>query len=270
MRGTGKADVYVMLADPIGHAKSPGMFNELFENEGFDGIMVPVNCAPEDLPVIWAGLTAMRNLKGMIISVPFKGPVFELCDRANPLAARVGTANSVRREPDGAWLADNFDGVGFVQGMKIAGRALAGEDALLVGAGGAGSSLAYCLAEEGAASLVISDIDQNRAARLTELVASAFPGCAVRTGPADPSGRTLVVNATPMGLRADDPYPLDVDGLTAEMTVVDIIMEPVETRFLKKAMAVGCKVQFGQLMMDCQMTAMADFLQVRQGRKLDD
>ncbi|MCZ6666709.1 MAG: shikimate dehydrogenase, partial [Gammaproteobacteria bacterium] len=67
MRGTGKADVYVMLADPIGHAKSPGMFNELFENEGFDGIMVPVNCAPEDLPVIWAGLTAMRNLKGMII-----------------------------------------------------------------------------------------------------------------------------------------------------------------------------------------------------------
>ena len=270
MRGTGKADVYVMLADPIGHTKSPGMFNELFENEGFDGIMVPVNCAPEDLPVFWAGLTAMRNLKGMIISVPFKGPVFELCDRANPLAARVGTANSVRREPDGAWLADNFDGVGFVQGMKNASRALAGEEALLVGAGGAGASIAYCLAEEGVASLVISDLDEKRAGRLVELVGAAFPDCAVSTGAADPRGRTLVVNATPVGLRADDPYPLDVDGLTAEMTVADIIMEPVETRLLKKAKAVGCKIQFGQLMMDCQMAAMADFLQVRQGRKLDD
>ena len=78
-----------------------------------------------------------------------------------------------------------------------------------------------------------------------------------------------MVNATPIGLRDDDPFPLDADGLRPDMTVVDIIMEPKETRLIKKAMEVGCKVQFGQPMMDCQMEAMAEFLQVRDGRNSD-
>ena len=269
MRGTGNADIYVMLASPIGHTKSPGMFNELFENEGFDSLMVPVTCSPENLNVFWQGLTAMSNLKGMIISVPFKGPVFELCDRANPLAERVRTANSVRREPDGSWLADNFDGVGFMRGMAAAGHRIADEEVLLVGSGGAGASLAYCIAEAGAASLVLSDVDRDRASGLAALVAEAFPACQVSTGPADPRGKTLVVNATPVGLKSDDPYPLEAENLTPEMTVVDIIMEPRQTRLLKIAMEIGCKVQFGQPMMDCQMAAMAEFLGVRQGQKRD-
>lgn len=267
MRGTGNADVYVMLAAPLAHTKSPGMFNELFEREGFDSLMVPVTCEPGDLETFWRGLTAMSNLKGMIVSVPFKGPVFELCHRANPLAARVRTANSVRREPDGSWLADNFDGVGFMRGMAKAGHRVAGERVLLVGAGGAGSSLAYCIAEAGAASLIISDIDHNRAEQLAQLVRAAFSDCEISTGAADPRGQTLVVNATPIGLHEDDPYPLDVEGLQAHMTVADIIMAPRETRLLKKAMAIGCTVQFGQPMMDCQMEAIAEFLQVRNGRK---
>ncbi len=265
MRGTGNAKIYVMLASPIGHTKSPGMFNELFEQENIDSLMVPVTCEPDNLDIIWDGLTAMSNLKGMIISVPFKGPVFDLCDRANPLAARVGAANSVRREPDGAWLADNFDGAGFMRGMANAGNNICGEHVLLVGAGGAGCSLAYCIAEDGAASLTISDIDEDRARRLADLVGEAFPSCDISTGPADPRGKTLAVNATPLGLKSDDPYPMDVDGLTPEITVADIVMEPRETRLLKLAMGIGCKVQFGQPMMDCQMEAMADFLQVRRG-----
>ena len=57
---------------------------------------------------------------------------------------------------------------------------------------------------------------------------------------------------------------------TAKQTVVDIIMDPRETRLLRYARDLGCRVQYGQPMMDCQMKAMGDFLKVAQGPKRDD
>lgn len=267
MRGSGKADVFVMLAHPVGHTKSPGMFNALMEAGGLDSLMVPVTCAPQDFDTFWAGLTAMENLKGMIISVPYKIPVLAKCATAHPRAQRVGAANSVVRMPDGSWHADNFDGVGFVQGLYNADMPISGQHVLQVGAGGAGASLAYCLAEEGAASVTVNDIEQARAAELVSLVSAAFPECDIKVGPPDPRGKSLIVNATPVGLKADDPYPLDVSGLVADMTVVDIVMDPAETRLLKFAKDLGCRVQYGQPMMDCQMRAMAEFLKVLDGPK---
>ncbi|MCX7646835.1 MAG: shikimate dehydrogenase [Rhodobacteraceae bacterium] len=259
-RGTGRAEVYAMLAHPVGHAKSPGMFNDLFEARGLDSLMVPVTCAPEDFDTLWAGLTAMSNLRGVVVSIPFKIPVLAKAERAHPRAARVGAANTLRRLPSGGWEADNFDGLGFVEALRRAGHAMAGRRVLQVGAGGAGASIAHCLAEEGVAELTLSDADASRAAALAAAVAAAFPACRVRTGPPDPAGMDIAVNATPCGMRADDPLPMQVASLRPGMVVVDIIMEPAETRLLAEARARGCHAQPGRPMMDCQMQAMVDFL----------
>lgn len=270
MRGSGKADVFVMLAHPVGHAKSPGLFNEVMERENLDSLMVPVTCNPEDFDTFWDGLTAMENLKGMIISVPFKSLAFEKCHSAEPRAERVKSANSVLRMPDGTWHADNFDGVGFIQGLRSAGISVKDKSVLQVGAGGAGASIAYCLAEEGARAITISDVIASRAGALVTLVRQAIPACTVTTGKPDPRGADVVVNATPVGLKPDDPYPLDVHRLSPEMTVVDIIMDPVETKLLKYAKDLGCRVQYGQPMLDRQMQAMGEFLRVLDGPRCDD
>ncbi|WP_415182428.1 shikimate dehydrogenase family protein [Phaeovulum sp.] len=262
MRGTGKADVFVMLAHPVDHAKSPGDFNALFEERGLDSLMVPLTCKPADFETFWAGLTAAQNVRGMIISVPYKIAVFEKCSGAHDRAARVNSANSVRRLPDGSWYADNFDGVGFIDGLKAANRQIAGKRVLQVGAGGAGASIAYCLAEAGAAEIRLNDIDASRAAKLAELVGRAFPDCRIAVGPADPRGMDIAVNATPVGMHAGDPLPLDVTGLTPDMLVVDIIMEPAETALLQAAEKAGCQIQRGRPMMAFQIEAMADFFDV--------
>ena len=262
MRGTGKADVFVMLAHPVGHAKSPGMFNELFEQKGLDSLMVPMSCRPEDFDAFWAGLTAAENVRGVIISVPYKVAVYHKCTGGHDRAVRVQSANSVRRLPDGSWYADNFDGVGFIDALKAAGYQFAGRKALQVGAGGAGASIAYCLAEAGVAEIRLNDVDRSRAENLAALVAKAFPNCRIEAGDADPTGMDLAVNATPVGMHTGDPYPLDVTKLTPDMTVVDIIMEPAETALLKKAREIGCRIQPGRPMMDYQMRGMAEFFDV--------
>lgn len=267
MRGTGKADVFVMLAHPVGHAKSPGIFNEIFERRGLDSLMVPLSCRPEDFDTFWAGITAAENIRGVIVSVPYKTAVLHKCAAAHDRAARVKSANSVRRQEDGSWYADNFDGVGFIDGLKAGGHRIEGRRILQVGAGGAGASLAYCLAEAGADEIRLFDIDEARAAELARLVSEAFPACRIEVGPADPSGMDMAVNATPMGLRATDPLPLDVERLTPETTVVDIIMEPAETALLRAAKRIGCRIQPGRPMMDFQVQTMSEFFGIdRAGR----
>lgn len=259
----GKSTVYFMIADPVGHTRSPTMFNALFADEKIDAVMVPVAFPIETFSETWAFFKNMRNLKGIIVSVPFKTLAFEHSDHANIRASRVGTANAVIRQADGSFRCDNFDGAGFVEGMKRNNHPMKDRDALLVGAGGAGASIGFCLAEEGARSLTINDVDEGRARQLVSRVAAAFPGCDVKTGVADPTGRNLIVNATPIGLKDSDPLPLAADRLTADMTVVDIIMQPADTKLLQIARERGCTIQYGQHMMDCQMDLLADFLTVR-------
>ncbi|MFD2249158.1 shikimate dehydrogenase [Pseudochelatococcus lubricantis] len=267
MRGTGKADVFVMLAHPVGHAKSPGIFNEIFEQRGLDSLMVPLSCRPEDFDTFWAGITAAENVRGVIVSVPYKTAVFHKCGAAHDRAARVKSANSVRRQADGSWYADNFDGVGFIDGLRAGGHRIEGQRILQVGAGGAGASLAYCLAEAGAGDIRLHDIDEGRASQLAGLVAEAFPACRIAVGPADAAGMDMAINATPSGLRASDPLPFDVSRLSPETTVVDIIMEPAETALLRAAKAIGCPVQPGRPMMDFQVQAMAEFFNIDRARR---
>lgn len=262
MRGTGKADVFVMLAHPVGHAKSPGIFNEKFEQKGLDSLMVPMSCKPADFDAFWAGISAAENVRGIIVSVPFKNIAFQKCSFAHARAARAQSTNAVRRADDGGWYADNFDGVGFIDALKGANHEISGKRVLQVGAGGAGSSIAFCIAEAGASELRISDMDGARAAKLAADVAATFPHCRAIAAAADPTGIDIAVNATSAGLKATDPLPLDVSKLTPEMLVIDIIMEPAETALLRKAKEIGCRIQMGRPMMDCQVQAIAEFFDI--------
>ncbi|MGG4603066.1 shikimate dehydrogenase, partial [Alcaligenaceae bacterium Me47] len=110
--------------------------------------------------------------------------------------------------------------------------------------------------------ITLHDIDQKRAGKLAELVSKAFPACIISTGAADPRGMDIAVNATPLGMHASDPLPMDVSGFTPDMLVVDIIMEPVETALLQAARKASCRIQHGRPMMQFQIQAMADFFDV--------
>src|SRR5690606_19121047 len=150
-------------------------------------------------------------------SVPYKTLVYHKCSAAHDRASRVQSANSVRRQADGTWYADNFDGVGFIDGLGANGHQIDGRRILQVGAGGAGSSLTYCLAEAGAAYIRLADIDVGRAEKLASLVGKSFPECRIEVGEPDPTGMDMAINATPCGLKETDPLPMDIGKLTPGM-----------------------------------------------------
>ena len=120
------------------------------------------------------------------------------------------------------------------------------------------------LVEFGVAELAIHDAmaerRDNLIARLNALAKSKGQGAPVRIGSTDPAGFDLAINATPMGMSASDPLPMDVDRLEAHAFAADVITAPVRSPFLEAAAARGCRTQTGVDMFTAQVEFIADFL----------
>jgi shikimate dehydrogenase len=254
---SGRTRLYGILADPIGHVKTPEAMNALFAARGVDGVLVPFHVRAEGLGVLLDGLRRTENFGGFIATVPHKTAMLGLCDAVEGDAARIGAVNAVRREADGRMIGAMLDGDGFVAGLRAAGVEPRGMRALLAGAGGAASAMAFALAAAGVASLTIANRTEAKARELATRVAAAYLGVAVAAGPADPRGMDLIANGTALGMRPDDPPPVDLSGLSGGQIVAEAIMEPAETPLLSAARAAGCRVQPGRPMLDHQIELMA-------------
>ncbi|WP_289151039.1 shikimate dehydrogenase [uncultured Salipiger sp.] len=256
---TGHTRLYGILADPVAQVKTPQVMAEVFARHGVDGVLVPMQVAPDGLRQVVDGLRRMKNFGGFIATMPHKPAMLGLCDVIEGDGARIGAVNCVRREDDGRMVGAMLDGIGFVTGLRQAGIDPSGRRILLAGAGGAASAIAFALAEAGAEALTILNRTAEKAEDLAARVAAAYPSCATRgTGTAgDVGSYNLIANATSAGLRAGDPLPLPVEALHAGQVVAEAIMEPAETRLLAEARARGATVHPGLPMLRCQIELMA-------------
>src|SRR5262249_35848258 len=144
-------------------------------------------------------LMAIGNLDGLIITVPHKVRALALADVLGTNARLAGALNVLRREKDGRWAGDMFDGKGLVSGLKKQGVDVEGKHVVLLGAGGAGSAVAVALAEARAASIALHDLDTNKARLLADRIKDHFKACRVTAGLPNLDGADILINATPAG-----------------------------------------------------------------------
>lgn len=257
---SGKTRLYAIIADPIHHVKTPQAINRLLDERGVDGAMVAMHVRAENLEAAVRGLRAIGNLGGFVVTVPHKTTILAHCDEVSEAAQQMGAANVVRREADGRLVADMLDGKGFVAGLLGNGIEVRGRSAYLAGAGGAASAIAFALAGAGVSRLTIANRTMEKVRDLIERLSVAYPSVAVAAGTSDPSGHDLAINGTSLGLRPDDPLPLDAGKLSASQTVCEIIMDPTDTRLLVAAKGKGCPIHYGLPMLAGQVEMMAAFM----------
>jgi len=255
----GATRVIAIIGDPIAQVKSPAGVTQALNAKGRNAIVVPIHVTAQDVDAFIRGASLARNFDGMIATVPHKFAAYRHCASATDRAHFLGAVNTLRRNADGGWHGDQLDGEGFVTGIRAAGCDPRGRRALLAGAGGAGSAIALALLEAGVAELAIHDGDVARRDALVARLAARH-GDKVGAGSADPTGHTLVVNATPAGMRAGDPLPVDANRLTADMFVGDVITAPAVTPLLEAARRLGCATQVGAGMFAAVSELMVDFL----------
>lgn len=259
MQIDGRTEVIAHLGYPTHAFKAPMIYNPYFEAEGINAVVVPFACRVESFAQGLRSLFQMDNVRGALITMPHKVSVLELLDEVTPTVRVAGACNAVKRLPDGRLVGDQFDGAGFVRGLQRKGLQLRTTRALVVGSGGVGCAIAASLAQAGIAELALFDVNGASAQALADRLRQEYPQLPVSTGSADPHGFRLVVNATPLGMNANDPLPFDVERLQPGTMVGEVVMRSETTALLAAAQARGCQVQVGTDMLFEMIPAYLEF-----------
>lgn len=257
IRGT--TSLIAHIGFPTFAFKAPMIYNPYFEQAGIDAVVVPMGCQTADFPAFLRAVFTLTNIRGALITMPHKVTTTGLVDVLSPTARIAGACNAVRLGADGRLEGDMFDGEGFVRGVLRKGFALQGRRALVVGSGGVGCAIAASLAAAGVGAITLFDRQAESADALGARLRAHYPALEVATGSNDPAGHDLVVNATPMGMNEGDPLPLDIDRLSPDTFVGEVVMKTEMTAFLTAASARGCWVQIGSDMLFEQIPAYLEY-----------
>ncbi len=256
---SGKTRLIAHIGYPTESFKAPMIYNPWFERQGIDAVVVPMGVRGEDFEIVMRALRRLTNLHGALITMPHKVAVVALLDEASTAVRIAGACNALLLRPDATLAGDMFDGAGFVRGLKRKGLALRGASCLIVGAGGVGSAIAASLAAEDPASITLFDTHAASADELAARLSRHYPRIDVRIGSNDPAGYTLVVNATPLGMKPGDPLPIDVARLSPSTFVGEVVMKQEITPLLQAARQRGCRYQVGTDMLFEMIPAYLEF-----------
>ncbi|HET7866199.1 MAG TPA: shikimate dehydrogenase, partial [Burkholderiaceae bacterium] len=259
MHITGSTRVFLILGDPVAQVRAPEVFNHLFRKHGADAVLVPAQVPVSDFDAFARTVLQARNIDGLWLAIPHKLGMVRLLDHCEQVGRVAGAVNAARRNADGSLEGALFDGVGFFKALRHFGFNPAGRRVLVVGVGGGGVAIAATLAQRAVGRLSLFDATPGRAAEVAARLRQAFDTDVHVPATADPADQDLVVNATPLGLRAGDPLPFDVARLDPGCCVVDILMKNQPTPLLRACHARGLAAHPGYEMLVQQIPEYLSF-----------
>lgn len=244
MTVTAQTRVLTLLGDPVDHSASPELQNAAFAAAGVDGVYVAVRCGPDDLIGFMRGLA--RAGGGGNITLPHKERAASILDVPSEAVRRTGACNTFWGGPDGRLHGDNTDVQGFQRALHaFLDGSPRGIRALLLGAGGAARAALAGLVESGAGEILV----YNRTAERARAVARRIGGQRARVvsiaRELEGEDFDLVVNATRLGLGADDPTPFDLSALARAGAAMDLIYGREPSAFVRSAEQAGVRVTDG-------------------------
>jgi shikimate dehydrogenase len=256
----GRTKLIAHIGDPTETFKSPMIYNPFFEARKINAVVMPLGCKSEDYAAFLKLLFRLTNILGALITMPHKVATLDLVDEASVSARIAGACNVVKMDERGRLIGDMFDGEGFVRGLQRKGCGIGGASAFVAGCGGVGSAIAASLAKAGVSRLGLYDLSVPAMDALAKRLQSHYPNLEVTGGSAGPTGYDIVVNATPLGMKKDDPLPMRMDGISPSTFVGEVVMKEEMTPFLTAVRAKGCEVQVGTDMLFEQIPAYLEFL----------
>lgn len=242
----GTTSVTGLFGYPVQHSLSPGMHNAAFRKLGLDYVYVPFNVHPDNLETAVRAIRSL-GLVGVNLTIPHKEGVIPFLDWISEDALRIRSVNTIHNF-DGTLKGYTTDGSGFIKALEAAGKPPKGSKAVVLGAGGSARATVYTLALEGA-DVTVANRTYSRAVELSRLIDAALGSDAVRFAALDsPEAREaireadLLVNCTSVGMYPHaEEQPVPAEWLHAGLFVYDQVYNPVETRLLESARAVGAR-----------------------------
>ncbi|XP_061349471.1 bifunctional 3-dehydroquinate dehydratase/shikimate dehydrogenase, chloroplastic-like [Gastrolobium bilobum] len=244
--------VHGVIGNPVGHSKSPHLYNAAFKAVGFDGVYLPLLV---DNVSDFLNTYSSPDFVGYSYTIPHKEDGLRCCDEVDPIAKAIGAISCMIKRPhDGKLIGYNVDYLGAIaaieegilglNGRSISGSPLYGKLFVVMGAGGAGKALAYGGKEKGARVVVA-----NRTYAKAKELASKVEGEAITLSELEnfhPQEGMILANTTSVGMKPNiDETPLPKEALKHYSLVFDAIYTPKLTRLLREAQEAGAAIVYG-------------------------
>ena len=231
-----------VIGHPIKHSKSPIIHNYWIEKEGLNGSYEAIDIAPENLK---DGIQKLvdEGYAGFNVTIPHKETVLDLCDKVEGNAAVCGAVNTVVIE-DGKLIGHNTDSFGFLANIKEAKPDFDFEEgaAVVIGSGGAARAVVSGLIGHRIPEVILVNRTRERAEAIAEEIGLNTDLVEV----VDWDERhealqwaNLLVNTSSLGMEGQPELDLNLEELSADAVVNDIVYTPLETPLLKAAAARG-------------------------------
>lgn len=238
MRATGRARVAGVVGRPVAHSLSPLLHGAWIEAAGLDALYAPFAPQPEGFAALVRGLQA-GGVRGVNVTLPFKGEALALADHTTPEAAAAGAANVLLFRDGGRIEAHNTDGVGLLAAFQDQAPGFDWREGpvVLLGAGGAAQGAAAALIAAGVGDLRIV----NRTIDRARILAGRVGGRAFAQADAASAftGATAIINATSAGLDGADGGDWPLSAAPTSAVVMDMVYKPLETALLTQARSLG-------------------------------
>ncbi len=226
---------YAVIGDPIAHSLSPFMHETWFEEHGIDAAYIPIHVEPSQLEKSFEAMKTL-GISGFNITLPHKQSIVSFLDKLEESAMQMNTVNTVHYNGKN-FVGSNTDGDGFVQSMLVH-QVDKSKKVLLIGAGGAARGIAFALKRAGFTDITVT----NRTFRRAEELAAEIGGSAVTLTESEErlAEFAVLIQTTSVGLATGEALPISLDRVQAGTIAADIIYNPLETPFLKKAQEKKC------------------------------
>jgi shikimate dehydrogenase len=237
--GFGTPGLFAVFGNPVVHSLSPVMHNAAFTATGYHGVYAAIRV--KDIRPAVAGMRAL-GFRGASVTIPHKESVLACLDYVDPAAARIKAVNTVVND-GGALKGFNTDGEGAIRALAGA-VSLEGKTVAIIGAGGAARALADGVCRQGGRAVVYNRTVTRGESLAADLGVDFRPLSEFST-----EGCEIVVNTTPVGMSPGvEETPLTRERLRPGLVVMDMVYNPLRTRFLQEAEAAGCTVVDGLAM----------------------
>jgi 3-dehydroquinate dehydratase/shikimate dehydrogenase len=248
--------LFAVVGSPIAHSKSPEYHNRRFQEDGVSALYIPVRA---DSFEEFLRIADALPIFGVSVTVPHKRAALDAASAegqagASSRARAVGAANTLVRDGEGRWWADNTDVEGLLTPLiEVAGEG-AGRSAMVIGAGGAARAAVVGLREHGWQVEVYNRTESRAKDLVTSLGLDAVAAHPLRDLRSLPAGAIdLIVQTTPVGMNHSvEGDPAEGYSFAGTEIVYDIIYTPPETPLLRRAAAAGCTTINGERMFAVQ------------------
>jgi len=227
--------VFGIIGYPLSHSLSPIMHNKAFEYKGINAIYLYFPC--KKIEGVVSGMKSL-SIKGLSVTIPHKEKICEYLDEIEPIAEKIKAVNTLVNKGD-LIVGYNTDAYGAIRALKDKTKELKEKKALIIGAGGAARAIAFALKEE-KAYIIIANRTKHRGETLAkEIDAEFLPFSDIKKSEPD-----IIIQTTPVGMYPEvDKVPVFSEEIFRKRPLVmDIVYNPLETKFLKMAKKKGCEV----------------------------